>query len=77
MEDPSAKHAVRISAADAILNRGLGKVVELPDQSAQPFTFFEATPEQIQLAERMVKALPANTDDPATIDGNPNGNGTG
>jgi len=72
MNDPSAEPADRIRAADAILNRGLGKVVELPDQRAQPFAFFQPlAPEQVALAEAMVNALPENTDH------NPNGNGAG
>jgi hypothetical protein len=68
----------QIRAAEAILDRGLGKVVEFPDQRSQPFAFFnEATPEQIALAERLVNALPANTDGPQDTDGNSNGNEAG
>jgi len=74
----TAERADRIRAVEAILNRGLGKVVELPDQRAQPFSFFQSvTPEQIQLAERLVNTLPANTDGPENTDGNPKSNGAG
>jgi hypothetical protein len=53
----------RPRTAEAILNRGLGKVAELPDEKKQAFAFFQqATPEQIALAEKLVDALPANTD---------------
>src|SRR5262245_8163268 len=69
---PKAEKADRIRAADAILNRGLGKVAEFPEENRQTFQFFRPLTEaQIAEAERMVQALPANTD------GNPNGNGPG
>jgi len=63
MEDPTAAPSEQIRAGEAILDRGLGKVVELPDQRAQPFAFFQqVTPEQLALARQVVNALPENTD---------------
>src|SRR5215472_17247629 len=54
VEDPNAERADRIRAAEAILNRGLGKVAELPDEKKQAFAFFQPiTPEQIALSQRM------------------------
>ena len=62
----------RIRAAEAILNRGMGKVAELSEEKRQAFAFFEpVTPDQIKLAEKMLQALPENTDS------DPNGNGAG
>src|SRR5215467_14662344 len=61
MNDPDAERSDRIRAAEAILNRGLGKVSELPDEKPQTFAFFEpVSEEQVALAERMVRALPEN-----------------
>ena len=37
MNDPDAEHADRIRAAEAILNRGLGKVAELQEEKRQAF----------------------------------------
>jgi len=72
MEDPNVSAPEQIRAAEAILDRGLGKVVEFPEESRQAFAFFQPmTPEQVAFAEQMVRALPENTD------GNPNGNGAG
>src|SRR5215467_375527 len=70
--DPDAERADRIRAAEAILNGGLGKVAEFPEENRQTFQFFRPLTEaQIAEAERMVQALPANTD------GDPSGNGAG
>ena len=78
MEDPNVSAPEQIRAAEAILDRGLGKVVEFPDENRQAFAFFQPmTPEQVAFAERMVNVLPANTDGPENTDGNANGNGAG
>ena len=72
-EDPNATASEQIRAAEAILDRGLGKVVESPTKGAQPRAFFQPlTPEQVAFAERMMEALPE-----AEIDADPNSNGAG
>ena len=72
IEDPNAEDADRIRAAEAILNRGLGKVAEPPDEKKQTFAFFHpVTPERLALSERLVNSLPENTD------GDPNSNVAG
>ena len=72
IEDPNAEDADRIRAAEAILNRGLGKVAEPPDEKKQTFAFFQpVTPERLALSERLVNSLPENTD------GDPNSNVAG
>ena len=40
MEDPNVSAPEQIRAAEAILDRGLGKVVEFPDEDRQTFAFF-------------------------------------
>jgi hypothetical protein len=42
MEDPNTQQGDRIRAAEAILNRGLGKVAELLEEKKQTFAFFQA-----------------------------------
>jgi hypothetical protein len=69
MDDPKVETGDRIRAAEAILNRGLGKVVEFPEEKRETFTFYRPlTEDQVKLAERMVRALPEGEDD------HPNGN---
>ena len=64
MNDPDAERADRIRAAEAILNRGLGKVIEFHEEKPQSMAFFRPLSEdQVRLAERMVKALPEGEDD--------------
>ena len=71
MEDPNVSAPEQIRAAEAILDRGLGKVVEFPDENRQAFAFFQPmTSEQVAFAEQMVRALPEDTD------GDPNSNGS-
>jgi len=73
MRDEAAEDADRIRAAEAILNRGLGKVAELQEEKRQTFAFFQAiTPEQIEASQRMMAQLPEEE-----TDGDPNGNGAG
>jgi len=73
MRDEAAEDADRIRAAEAILNRGLGKVAELPEEKRQTFAVFQSiTPEQIALSQRMMEALPEEE-----ADGDPNSNGAG
>ena len=73
MRDEAAEDADRIRAAEAILNRGLGKVAELQEEKRQTFAFFQAiTPEQIEASQRMMEALPEGE-----ADGDPNSNGAG
>jgi hypothetical protein len=49
--------ATRVKAAMAILDRGLGKVREAEEEKG-PVAIIELSPEQVELQERLIRALP-------------------
>ena len=58
LDDPEAANSDKVRAAQVILDRGLGKVdVVVEEKPAAPF-YLPLDEAQVQLAERMVKALP-------------------
>ena len=72
MRDEEEETKERIRAAEIILDRGLGKVAELPEEKRQTFPFLQPLSEaEVQLLEREVKTLPEDSN------GNLNGNGVG
>jgi hypothetical protein len=72
LRSPKSKTAGKQWAVEYLTDRMLGRTPQASnDEKRNAFAFFQPmTPEQVALAEQMVRALPENTD------GNPNGNGS-
>jgi len=65
LRSPKSKAAGKQWAVEYLTDRMLGRTPQATDEKRNAFAFFQPiSPEQLALAERLVKELPENTDGP-------------